>query len=137
MEPTSHNCPVCGIPLAVAAIESHELLYCVRCHGMLFSMEKFLPLVDVLREYRNWSRSSRAPRSADAGRVLRCPLCKHEMDRHLYGGGGNMDVDSCEQCNVLWLDGGELSRIVAAPDRDPRAVYQGYDSPEKSEENRD
>jgi Zn-finger nucleic acid-binding protein len=42
------------------------------------------------------------------------------MDEHLYGGGGNVDMDSCESCSVLWLDRGELSRMVAAPDRDPR-----------------
>jgi Zn-finger nucleic acid-binding protein len=112
-----------------ASIESHELFYCTRCHGMLLDMEKFLPLLEVLREYRYWSRSSQAPRDVDAGRVLNCPLCKHAMDKHPYGGGGNIDVDSCEPCSVLWLDRGELSRIVAAPDRDPQTVYQSYDKP--------
>ena len=53
------------------------------------------------------------------------------MDEHLYGGGGNVDVDSCESCNVLWVDRGELSRIVAAPDRDPQDCRQLYgDSPD-------
>jgi len=122
MEPTSHQCPLCQAPLANASIERCEMLYCTRCHGMLLDMEKFLPLLDVLREFRYWSRSSQAPRITDAGRVLRCPLCTQGMDQHLYGGGGNLDVDSCEACGVLWLDRGELSRIVAAPDRDPRAA---------------
>jgi len=122
LEPTSHQCQLCQAPLANASLESCEMLYCTRCHGMLFEMEKFLPLLDVLREFRYWSRSSQAPRVSDAGRVLHCPLCSQEMDQHLYGGGGNLDVDSCEPCSVLWLDRGELSRIVAAPDRDPRAV---------------
>jgi Zn-finger nucleic acid-binding protein len=117
--PTKHNCPVCETPLYDAALESSELLYCTGCHGMLFDMEKFLPLLDVLREHRYWSRSSQTPRIFDADRLLHCPLCKSEMDEHLYGGGGNMDVDSCERCGVLWLDRGELSRIVAAPDRPP------------------
>jgi Zn-finger nucleic acid-binding protein len=129
MDATSHNCPVCDTPLADASIESHDLLYCTHCHGMLLDMEKFLPLLAVLREYRHWSRSSQAPRDFDGGRVLRCPLCKREMDKHLYGGGGNVDVDSCEPCGVLWLDRGELSRIVAAPDRDPHTAYQGNDPP--------
>ncbi len=129
LEPTAHHCPVCEIFLADASIESHDLLYCTQCHGMLFEMEKFLPLLDVLREYRYWSRSSQAAREFDAARMLHCPLCKLEMDQHLYGGGGNVDVDSCEPCSVLWLDRGELSRIVAAPDRDPQALYQSYSLP--------
>ncbi len=119
-EPTSHRCAACETPLAAASLESHELLYCTGCHGMLFDMEKFLPLLDVLRELRYWSRSSQARHELDTDRTLDCPLCKQQMDRHLYGGGGNVDVDSCEPCSVLWLDRGELSRIVAAPDRDPR-----------------
>lgn len=124
MDPTKHNCPICQIPLANASIDSHDLLYCERCHGMLLDMEELVPLLEILREHRYWSRSSRNPRDVDAGRVLQCPLCKSAMDRHLYGGGGNMDVDSCESCGMLWLDRGELSRMVAAPDRDPQPVYQ-------------
>jgi Zn-finger nucleic acid-binding protein len=132
MDATSHNCPVCKTPLANASIESQELLYCTRCHGVLLEMEKFLPLLDVLREYRYWSRSSQAPRDFDAGRILPCPLCQHEMDEHLYGGGGNVNVDSCEACGVLWLDRGELSRIVAAPDRDPQPMSETVGVAEKN-----
>jgi len=124
LNPTAHKCPVCAIALVDASIERQEMLYCTRCHGMLLGMEKFLPLLDVLREYRYWSRSSQAPRDFDDGRVLHCPLCKHEMDHHPYGGGGNLAVDSCESCGVLWLDRGELSRIVAAPDRDPQEIHE-------------
>jgi Zn-finger nucleic acid-binding protein len=120
LAPVAHNCPWCAIKLFDASLEGHPLLYCPRCHGMLFNMERFLPLLDVLREYRYWSRSSQAPRARDAGRILHCPLCAREMDKHPYGGSGNIDVDSCEPCNVLWLDRGELSRIVAAPDRNPQ-----------------
>src|SRR5579862_8997773 len=71
---TTHNCPVCATPLANASIESEELLYCARCHGMLLEMERFLPLLDILREHRYWSRSSMAPRDVDGGRVVHCPL---------------------------------------------------------------
>src|SRR6202042_3415797 len=81
--------------------------------------------LDVLREYRYWSRSSQAPRAFEDGRILHCPLCKHEMDHHPYGGGGNLAVDSCESCGVLWLDRGELSRVLAAPGRDPPEIYRG------------
>ena len=132
MDTTSHDCPACKVPLANALIESQELLYCTHCHGMLLEMEKLLPLLDVLREYRSWSRSSQTPRNGDDGRVLHCPLCQDEMDEHLYGGGGNVNVDSCETCGVLWLDCGELSRIVAAPDRDPQPISENVGVSEKS-----
>ena len=130
LDPTKHNCPVCGTALANASIESQDMLYCTGCHGMLLAMERFLPLLHVLREFRYWSRSSQAPRDFDAARVLHCPLCQHQMDEHPYGGGGNVAVDSCEACGMLWLDRGELSRIVAAPDRDPKPEQQDPDARE-------
>jgi Zn-finger nucleic acid-binding protein len=40
------------------------------------------------------------------------------MDTHLYGGGGNVILDDCENCGLNWLDYGELDRIVRAPDRE-------------------
>jgi hypothetical protein len=55
---TSHHCPVCEAPLADGLIESQELLYCTGCHGMLFDMQKFLPLLQVLREHRYRFKSS-------------------------------------------------------------------------------
>ncbi len=124
LEPTPHHCPACDGPLANASIEACPMIYCTGCHGMLLEMERFVPLRDLLREYRYWSRSSQAPGAFDADRVLQCPLCRDAMDQHFYGGGGNVNVDSCESCSVLWLDRGELSRIVAAPDR---VVSQSHD----------
>ncbi len=128
LDPSKHHCPVCNALLVNATIESRDLLYCTNCHGMLLEMEKLLPLLEVLREHRYWSRSSQTPRMAGAGRVLHCPLCQQAMDEHLYGGGGNMDIDSCESCCLLWLDRGELSRMVAAPDRDPHDLEIGASS---------
>jgi Zn-finger nucleic acid-binding protein len=108
---TSHICPVCEAPLAHALIESQELLYCARCHGMLFNMEK-LPLVGgVLREQGYRLRSSQSPGAIDAGKVIHCPLCKREMDRRHLRGGAMMDMITCGPCRALWLDRG---RIVAA-----------------------
>lgn len=133
LDPTKHACPVCALPLSTASIEEHELLYCSGCHGMLFEMEKFYSIVQELREHRYWSRSTLAPRSRGPERVLKCPLCGKEMDQHAYGGGGNVEVDSCEACGVLWLDRGELSRVVAAPDRE-QSFYQTAELPPQSTE---
>ena len=36
------------------------------------------------------------------------------METHFYAGPGHVIVDSCENCSELWLDGGELMRIVHA-----------------------
>ena len=38
------------------------------------------------------------------------------MDTHFYNGPGNVIIDDCDQCELNWLDHGELMRIVRAPD---------------------
>jgi Zn-finger nucleic acid-binding protein len=40
------------------------------------------------------------------------------MDTHPYGGPGNIVVDNCEKCQIIWLDYGELKKVINAPGRD-------------------
>ncbi len=130
---TKLECPICAQLVSDGSLETHSLKYCVNCHGMLIAMEHFIDLVEALRVRRDHFSGPIQPRSStDAARHLRCPSCGSEMDAHPYGGGGNVNVDSCEACGLVWLDGGELRRIVAAPDREPlnleRAGRGGEDS---------
>ena len=125
------DCPLCKAKLADAALESIPLLYCRDCHGMLIGMDDLGPLVSSLRAHRDRPATYVAPRSQkDADRILHCPRCGASLDCHPYGGGGNVNVDSCEACETIWLDSGELRKIVAAPDYEP--VYLNYGDARKS-----
>jgi Zn-finger nucleic acid-binding protein len=120
------NCPLCKGKLADAALESIPLLYCRECHGMFIAMDDLEPLVSSLRVNRDRPATYLAPRGErDLSRQLRCPRCSVEMDCHAYGGGGNVNVDSCEACESIWLDSGELRKIVAAPDHEPVYLNHG------------
>jgi len=49
------------------------------------------------------------------------------MDVHPYYGPGNVVIDTCGQCYLVWLDHGELKQIADAPGpdrggRDPPAT---------------
>ena len=54
----------------------------------------------------------------DLRRKVRCPVCKAAMVTHPYYGPGNVVLDSCESCELVWLDFGELKQIVDAPGKD-------------------
>jgi hypothetical protein len=85
---------------------------------MLVDMDDFQPLIAALRSHRDAPAAFLAPRSSsDADRTLKCPKCGAAMDDHPYGGGGNVNVDTCEACEAIWLDGGELRKIASAADR--------------------
>ena len=48
-------------------------------------------------------------------RKVMCPKCHQKMDTHYYFGGGHAVMSTCERCELHWLDGGMLMRIVRAP----------------------
>jgi Zn-finger nucleic acid-binding protein len=128
--PTSKKCPVCAAALSDGLIDGQALLYCTGCHGMLIAMDTFPLLISGLRSHREGSSAFATRRDdSDAARRLHCPKCAGEMDAHPYGGGGNVNIDSCETCAVIWLDRSELRKIVVAPDHEPLYLKYGHDDP--------
>jgi Zn-finger nucleic acid-binding protein len=115
---TTYICPACQSDLFDATIENRSVRYCTQCRGLLVLIFNFLPLVEYMRTVWRSTGASIEPRdNADADRKFTCPLCRGTMMGHPYGGPGNVNIDTCERCSVIWLDRNELRRIVLAPDR--------------------
>jgi Zn-finger nucleic acid-binding protein len=113
---TSSLCPLCSTPLSRSRLEDHALLCCARCFGMLIDMNRFVAVIDAVRVHERPVRTVPSRRQHPADRTINCPSCQQTMLAHLYGGPGNVLIDSCERCQVNWLDAGELRRIALAPD---------------------
>ncbi len=111
-------CPICAVTLADAAIDGYRLFYCGKCRGTLVPVPVFVSLLDDLRAKQGgaWRSPGPADRS-QLGRQIHCPQCGRLMDTHFYGGPGNVVIDDCAHCELNWLDQGELTRIVRAPER--------------------
>jgi Zn-finger nucleic acid-binding protein len=125
---TKLACPSCEAMLSDGRIEQRDLLYCEKCRGMFLGMADLMPLVNTLRVWHN-RPSFALRRPSDQGERLprKCPRCSQAMDHHPYGGPGNILIDSCERCAAVWLDQGELQRVVSAPDREQVSpVYSNY-----------
>jgi Zn-finger nucleic acid-binding protein len=113
------NCPVCHIPLTVGSIDKTSLLTCPKCAGILLKQWTFMNFVQFTRTRPGGAVS--APRPLDIGelnRKLACPYCSRPMETHPYLGPGNVIIDNCGNCKVIWLDYGEMNRIVTAGGRD-------------------
>jgi Zn-finger nucleic acid-binding protein len=111
---SSTNCPACAAPLAESRLDGNSVLFCRRCEGILVAMECFLEMAEALRAREDRPRAI-LPRDQKPGaRMLSCPRCGAPMLNHLYGGPGNLVIDTCESCRVNWLDPGELRRIARA-----------------------
>jgi Zn-finger nucleic acid-binding protein len=72
-------------------------------------------LIDELREGQSGTAPQPAADGSDLQRKIACPQCRHRMETHFYAGPGNVVVDSCEDCSLIWFDRGELKHIVRAP----------------------
>jgi Zn-finger nucleic acid-binding protein len=117
---STNVCPACQALLSDGTIQGKAVLYCTKCRGLLISIDRFLPLVEFLRALSQPTGSDVQPRdNSDADRKLECPMCGNTMIGHPYGGPGNVNIDTCEACSVIWLDRSELQRIVMAPDHHP------------------
>ena len=115
-EPAGEACPVCNTALVQAAIAKVRIEYCTQCHGMLIPMGAFQPLIGELRTVGGGSAVQPMADHSDLNRKIGCPRCHAHMDAHFYSGPGNVIIDSCETCALIWLDRGELMHIVHAPD---------------------
>jgi Zn-finger nucleic acid-binding protein len=61
-------------------------------------------------------------RSADAVAGMACPICKTGL---ALSNRGDIEIDYCPTCRGVWLDRGELDKIIerSAAQASPAAVY--------------
>jgi Zn-finger nucleic acid-binding protein len=113
-EPTGQDCPLCRLPLVRATLAKVPISYCSGCRGFLLPMPALEALVDGLRGSQNGAAAPAPPDQDELQRKIDCPQCHRRMEAHLYGGPGNVVIDSCETCCLIWLDRGEAQRIARA-----------------------
>ena len=116
----ARDCPICREVLASALLdESFNVQYCRNCRGVLMARASF---ATVVQKRRAWAAGQPGPpiplNPKELDRHVMCPACKNAMATHPYYGPGNVVIDSCSDCELVWLDFGELKQIVAAPGRD-------------------
>jgi Zn-finger nucleic acid-binding protein len=118
---STQACPICNVPLVQAANAKIHVLYCTQCHGLLLPMPVLPDLIDELRTGDRPPAVQIPPDPGDLKRTIQCPKCHRRMDTHFYAGPGNVIVDSCGDCLLIWLDRGELTRIAHAPDESDKS----------------
>jgi Zn-finger nucleic acid-binding protein len=113
-------CPVCRGALSQALLDdAHPVRYCEACRGVLVPRSAFARVVNSRRAWASTPPTEPRPlESRDLERELRCPGCGERMATHPYYGPGAVVIDTCDGCDAVWLDFGELRQIVDAPGRD-------------------
>lgn len=111
-------CPLDAAHLWNAVLAQVPIRACKQCHGLLVTMGAFEDLISNMRAAHPQEVDPPPPNPADLKRKVICPNCQQAMDTHFYFGGGRAVISTCERCELHWLDGGVLMRIVRAPHED-------------------
>ena len=122
--PNNMQCPVCHVPLwEIAVDDKHHGFQCEQCQGMLLTRSAFGETVRLRRAWATGAPEQGQPLdNRELERILSCPHCATRMDVHPYYGPSTIVIDTCNNCDAIWLDYGELGQVVNAPGKDRGAA---------------
>ncbi len=105
------NCPVCDQSIIALELDQVEVDHCVHCGGAWLDAGELELLLEGA-EYRGRLLASMREAGVVEEPVRLCPICDKKMQKVLMGIDGQVMIDKCTRDHGLWLDGGELARIV-------------------------
>jgi Zn-finger nucleic acid-binding protein len=109
-------CSRCHAPLVRALLDEYQIDYCEKCRGVLVPRRSF---AEIVRRRRAWAEGPPVTPIPPDGNEMRhkitCPKCAALMTTDWYYGPGNIILDRCDACDLVWLDYGELKQVVDAP----------------------
>jgi Zn-finger nucleic acid-binding protein len=111
------KCPRDGILLQRVNAEGVELDKCHKCNGIWFDRGEFeklrdLGLTDVEEAIEKEFGHPDYQQDTVNG-YMHCPRCDGRLSSHIYTYVDPVRVDTCLKCLGVWLDEGELDKIVA------------------------
>lgn len=108
-------CPACKqVSMLLFGDDKLEIDSCPECFGLWFDGEElrqFLPSQSLAEKILSQDRMEQMLRSQprDPGHERICPQCSIAMRESPVGA---VQVDVCFRCRGIWLDQGELSRLL-------------------------
>lgn len=106
-------CPRCQIPLLAEEHGDIVLERCDRCGGRWMTPDDLKAVLDLIRLPVEGSPSRMGIDLTDVQEDALCPSCRVPMEPFNYAGDSGIILDKCRSCGGLWLDKGDLERVVA------------------------
>ncbi|MDB4770659.1 zf-TFIIB domain-containing protein [bacterium] len=110
------ECPACRTDMVVCEIGMNEFAGCPACKGMLFQQPVFAKVSKHLRNQADLPEE--IPPLMDHARLKAkrmCHSCGARLQTHSFCGPGKAVIDTCFRCGVIFLNAGELTKLVRAP----------------------
>jgi membrane associated rhomboid family serine protease/Zn-finger nucleic acid-binding protein len=108
-------CPRCSLRLKAVRSAAGISWGCPRCGGAAVAMPVLRSKIVAEALRRVWGAAVESP----AG-DLRCPSCSRAMLRRAPAiDGGDIALDLCRPCQLVWFDPGEIERLPRVPPSPP------------------
>lgn len=104
------HCPHCSQPLITLEFSDLEVDYCVGCAGIWLDCGELEQLVATQGNDAYLGTAVAVPSREKA---RRCPVCRRKMEKIYLGRADQVLLDRC-RAHGIWLDAGELSKILAS-----------------------
>lgn len=111
-------CPACERSLTEVDQEGQSFLLCSECQGVLFRDDGLARYVvastraEVEPVFRGLLERALAGAPQESTSIRACPLCQAKLRRFGFGEQPLAILDWCSQDEAVWLDEGDLSKVV-------------------------
>lgn len=102
---SSRLCPECSRRFVLVTANQEELDCCQRCKSIWLDTGELQHLSGLIDEIPGRALKSRASKRC-------CPICKQAMVEYQFARGTNLMVDACPNDHGVYLQQGELKRIL-------------------------
>lgn len=115
--------PKCEVSLDFGSItDSVEVCFCNNCRGFVTPSQSLGQVIGQMQVAYQGPGDRPQPIDPQELEILgTCPACRVMMESHPCYGPGNIDgpgnivLNTCNQCQLAWLDHGKLAKIIRAP----------------------
>jgi Zn-finger nucleic acid-binding protein len=124
------RCPLCNVDLVRLTYEGLKIEQCASCRGVLVSDDR-LAGIKTKRERSKQQLEAEldSSRKPDTAKRVRCPGCWEQMEKERCKKPQPFFIDRCEECRLVWLDGGEVAAVqlgyqASGPGRESRELQR-------------
>lgn len=108
-----NSCPRCHVPLITEETGDIVMERCDRCGGRWMTPEDLKAVLSLIRLPVEGAPPRIGIDLTDVQENAVCPRCGVPMEPFNYAGDSGVILDKCKSCGGLWLDKGNLERVLA------------------------
>ena len=105
------QCPKCNEPLALTELRGIEVDRCSICRGVWFDQKELASLLQLSPAELGPIRGGKLEDDVNRQKA-KCPRDHSDLTRVFSASNPDVIVDTCPKCLGIWLDGGELDRLL-------------------------